>query len=261
MSKTSVGKKGTMDIEKMVFYLLRKGEWVSRKEIEEIIKSITNIKISVIAEIINKLIKKSDLTEKEGKIKLLAKAKRKMIKSDPQVHYGGIKWGRRWTMVIFDFPERDKKTRDVLRYQLQKRGFGMMQLSVWVKPFDVSKEIRNFIRGRNLQWRVKVLTFNMRHQDEKETIHRIWKMDKLNNEYKEFIEHTKKRFKAIKNYSFEKKRTLYRALDLLARITEKDYLQLYEKDPELNSNLLPTNWAGKRAFNIYRQLDKYLARE
>ena len=45
---------------------------------------------------------------------------------------------------------------------------------------------------------------------------------------------------------------------MLSRITEKNYLSLFEKDPQLPSSLLPTNWAGKRAYNIYRQLDKYL---
>lgn len=250
-----------MDIEKMIFYLLKSGEELNRKEIEKIIKSIKKGKDSVVTKNINRLIHNSDIKENNGKIKLLAKAKRKMIKPDPRINYGGIKWGRRWTMVIFDIPERDKKARDVLRYQLQKRGFGMMQGSVWVKPFDVSGEIRNFIRAKNLQWRVKVLTFNMRHQDEKEAIHRIWKMDRLNNEYKEFIQTTKKNFKNIKNHPFKKRKTLYRALDLLARIAEKDYLPIYENDPQLPSSLLPTNWAGKRAYNIYRQLDKYLVRE
>jgi phenylacetic acid degradation operon negative regulatory protein len=251
-----------MRIEKMVLYLLRNKQKLTRDSVREIISAVAKFKNSKVEEAIDKLIKSGDIREKEGRLVVMAKAKRKMIKPDKrQESYGGVMWGRRWTMIIFDIPERDKKKRDILRYQLQKAGFGMMQGSVWVKPFDVAEEFRKIMRSKNLQWQVKVLTFNMKREDEKETLHRIWRLEKLNEEFKEFAINTIKDFKRVKALPFQDDDQLARALDLLARLKEKEFLLVFHKDPQLPMTLLPRDWHGKRAYNLYRQLDKYLVRD
>lgn len=45
-------------------------------------------------------------------------------------------WNGRWRMVIFDVPERRRKTRDRLRIIMQELGFVRLQDSVWVFPYD-----------------------------------------------------------------------------------------------------------------------------
>ncbi|MCX6811598.1 MAG: hypothetical protein NT039_02820 [Candidatus Berkelbacteria bacterium] len=250
-----------MRIEKMILYILRNNQSLNLAEVKEIIKSVSSYPENEIEEVVKKLISSNDIKEKEGNLTLMAKARRKMIKPNNKVPYNGMKWGRRWTMVLFDIPERNKKIRDILRYKLQKMGFGMMQGSVWVKPTDVTNEVRKFIRVKNLQWQVKVLGFNMGAPDEKETIHRIWKMEKLNDEYRRFVKKTIKKFRKLKTYPFHNPKLLSIALDLLSRLTEKEYLNLYFKDPQLPVGLQPKEWSGKRAYNLYRQLDKYLVRQ
>jgi len=250
-----------MRIEKMILYVLRNNQKLTSSEIVEIIKSVSKHKEKEIQLILKKLTDSQDIKEKDGHLTLMAKARRKMIKPDKKVNYNGIKWGRRWTMVLFDIPERNKKIRDILRYKLKNLGFGMMQGSVWVKPADIAQEIRRLIRVKNLQWQVKVLSFNMTSPDEKETIHRIWKMEKLNDEYRRYIKKTILRFRKLKSYTFHNPDLLEISLDLLSRITEKEYLNLFLKDPQLPIGLIPKEWCGKRAYNIYQQLDKYLVRQ
>jgi len=46
------------------------------------------------------------------------------------------RWNRRWRVIIFDVPERRRKTRDRLRLLMQKLGFVRLQDSVWVFPYD-----------------------------------------------------------------------------------------------------------------------------
>jgi len=46
------------------------------------------------------------------------------------------RWNRRWRVVIFDVPERRRKTRDRLRILMQELGFVRLQDSVWVFPYD-----------------------------------------------------------------------------------------------------------------------------
>lgn len=250
-----------MYIEKMILYLLRHNQGLSGDEVAEIIKAIGTKEETQIKKTIKKLINGNDIKEKEGQLTLLSNARRKMLKPNQRVTYNGPRWGSRWTMVLFDIPERNKKIRDILRYKLKGLGFGMMQGSVWVRPADVANEIRRFVRVKNLQWQVKVLSFNMAAPDEKETVHRIWKMEKLNNEYQRFVKKIIKRFQKLKEHNFTTPKLLLLALDLLSRITEKEYLKLYFKDPQLPVGLLPKEWSGKKAYSIYQQLDKYLVRQ
>lgn len=247
-----------MQTEKMIFYVLKNHSHLTLVDLKEIVGAISQKNGT--EKIIKNLLAGNDLKEKNGELILLSKARRKMIKPDNKVFYNGSKGNRRWTMILFDIPERNKKIRDILRYKLKNLGFGMMQGSVWVRPNDVTAEIRRIIRNKNLQWQVKVLSFNMAPADEREIVHRIWKMEKLNEDYRRFVKKTIKRFKKIKAFSFHNDKLLLVALDLLSRITEKEYLMLFVKDPQLPSGLLPREWNGKRAYNIYKQLDKYLVR-
>ena len=51
------------------------------------------------------------------------------------------KWDRKWRIVMFDIPEKHKRARDALSQSLKRMGFAQLQKSVFVHPFDCSKEI------------------------------------------------------------------------------------------------------------------------
>lgn len=46
------------------------------------------------------------------------------------------RWNGRWRVIIFDIPERRRRTRDRLRSLMQGTGFVRLQDSVWVFPYD-----------------------------------------------------------------------------------------------------------------------------
>lgn len=51
------------------------------------------------------------------------------------------KWNRKWFVVIFDVPEKERKKRDYLRSFLFTIGFFQYQKSVYVYPYECKKEI------------------------------------------------------------------------------------------------------------------------
>ena len=55
------------------------------------------------------------------------------------------KWDKKWRVVMFDIPERLKKVRDTLRYQLKRLGFLELQKSVFVLPFECRNELEYII--------------------------------------------------------------------------------------------------------------------
>ncbi len=46
------------------------------------------------------------------------------------------RWDGRWRVLIFDLPEKERRTRDRLRLELQEVGFIQLQRSVWVYPYQ-----------------------------------------------------------------------------------------------------------------------------
>jgi len=248
-----------MSTEKRILYLLRDGRGISENALAEILAvTLGENKKAILSEITemtkNKTLKKND----DGLIKISSRGKRKLPRLSPKIKYEISFFRKSWTMIIFDIPESQKKLRDTLRYRLKAAGFRLMQGSLWVSPKNPSQTLIDFIETNKLSWYVKILKFSISREDEKEMVHRIWKLDKLNAAYLEFIEDAKKYFALVKNYKFGSKILKRKALDLLARETEKKYLDIVKDDPRLPAVLLPRDFLGKRAFRIYQQLNKYL---
>lgn len=51
------------------------------------------------------------------------------------------KWDCNWRIVLFDIPEKFKKSRDALSFALKKMGFYKFQKSVFIHPFDCQNEV------------------------------------------------------------------------------------------------------------------------
>jgi hypothetical protein len=57
-----------------------------------------------------------------------------------------LRWDGKWRIVVFDLENNKTSQRDAMRLFLKRCGFALMQKSVWIYPYDCSKEIE-FIRS------------------------------------------------------------------------------------------------------------------
>ena len=62
----------------------------------------------------------------------------------------------KWTMLIFDVPEKYRKSRDLLRSILLNLGYKIFQKSVWITPYDVSDKTEKLLQMYNLDEFVKI---------------------------------------------------------------------------------------------------------
>ncbi len=62
----------------------------------------------------------------------------------------------RWIMLIFDMPEKYRKSRDLLRGVLHNLGYKMFQQSVWITPYDVSEKTEKLMQFYSLDGYVKI---------------------------------------------------------------------------------------------------------
>ncbi|MEK7461207.1 MAG: CRISPR-associated endonuclease Cas2 [Patescibacteria group bacterium] len=89
------------------------------------------------------------LTDK-GKQRAQREVIGEIIMATPEV------WDRKWHLVIFDIPEKNRFARTVFRERLQNLGFTKLQKSVFVYPFDATDLVaairQNFGLGPEIQY-------------------------------------------------------------------------------------------------------------
>ena len=52
------------------------------------------------------------------------------------------KWDRKWRLIIFDIPNKQKVKREAFRGKLKELGLCPLQKSVWIYPYVCQKEIK-----------------------------------------------------------------------------------------------------------------------
>lgn len=146
------------------------------------------------------------------------------------------KWDGRWRVVVFDICEKSRPKRDRLRWRLETLGFGMLQKSVWINPYKVGKEVKETL---TLEGIIKgVVVFEGERifgEDEADLAWRVWKLDKLETEYQEWVSELEGE-----------------------KLSEQEminwYLEILQNDPFLPEDLLPSNWVGLAAAKKARKL-------
>lgn len=147
-------------------------------------------------------------------------------------------WDGRLYLVTYDIPETKRGDRDILREYLRKIDCGMLQISVWLTPYNPTGVLKDFIRKKNLLGAIIVSDIgkdgSVGEEDLDDLINRVYKLDELNERYETFI------------YAAEQ-----RELDRMQ--TAFEFLSILADDPQLPFELLPYNWRGEKAYGIFKE--------
>jgi len=136
-------------------------------------------------------------------------------------------WDQHWRLVIFDISEKEKFLREKLRRKLLELGFGMWQKSIYLSPFDLAEDMKEFLEAERLLGKAHV--FIAKHHllgDARQLADQVWKLEEYNFAYKDILD--KLAVKKIKPES------LY-----------QEYLEILRNDPCLPKELLPEDWQGE----------------
>ena len=157
-------------------------------------------------------------------------------------------WDKKWRMIVFDISEKSKKHRDGLRRKLKSLSFGMMQKSVWITPFPIENELREYFSHWHIKGEIIVSQSKILVGDQRELCARIWRISRLKRKYERLIKYWGKVKKEHRNRK-------------LAIKFQRIFFDLIAKDPYLPQELLPKPWVGDTAESIYRsEVLKYVAK-
>lgn len=148
------------------------------------------------------------------------------------------KWDGNWYLVNFDIPEELRLKRDILREKLKALGFGKLQNSVWISPYNFLGDVEKIVKELNLTpYVILAISDKVGQMQSRFLAEEIWKVSEIEKEYLEFISECKKE-KLSPWEVFVK------------------YHSILRRDPRLPKELLPEDWPAEEAYHLYQKFMK-----
>ncbi|MBI5356057.1 CRISPR-associated endonuclease Cas2 [Candidatus Collierbacteria bacterium] len=147
-------------------------------------------------------------------------------------------WDGKLWLIAYDIPDKKRRIRDKLRKWLLEIGCRALQESIWLSIKDPTSWIKDFVAG-NKKGSIIVSCLgkdgSVGGETLPELLDRVFGLSKLNKEYIKWIESSEK------NLDNEEGK-----IGLAFR-----YLFLLRRDPMFPKELLPKDWVGDKAMDIF----------
>lgn len=159
-----------------------------------------------------------------------------------------------FVLVVYSIPEAEREKRHQLRATLTQMGFGTTAPGVWIAPGHLYGQVANTLTRLDMESYVDL--FHARYEafgDLRDKVTSWWDLSAIDDEYTYFIElHRDARSRWKK--STDAARTAFEIyVPLLTQWRRLPYL-----DPGLPLSLLPTDWNGGKAADLFADLDSLL---
>lgn len=178
-------------------------------------------------------------------LRLSTKASLKIARLIPLPYLQKKKWDGYFRGLSYDFPEKIRYKRDLLREKIKEWGLAKFQLSLYITPHPLEEAIEDFIQAQNID-KYAYLFVNRKKltpEEGKEIAEKIWQLSDIQKSFEKFL------------VKWEKK--LEKGLKLSDLETIRfDYFSLIEQDPYLPYELLPYDWDAQEVKNLYLTVEE-----
>jgi len=167
-------------------------------------------------------------------------------------------WDGQWYLLAYSIPETRRRLRDRLRVRLAWLGFGSLGNGLWISPHDVDDEVGELARSFRLESRL--VSFRgplVGFADPVQLAESCWDVPGIDRRYRTFI----RRWKP----EWERWRASLPADDVDAETCFvlrfrliHEYREFLLLDPFLPRALLPPDWSGEDAAQIFRDFHDLL---
>lgn len=164
-----------------------------------------------------------------------------------------------WLLVVFSVPEKERSRRHALRSRLTWLGFGTVAAGAWIAPAHLADETAQVLEADGMAGYVSVFRADyLAFGDVTEKVGQWWDLDRLERLYQAFIESAGP---VLARWRLGGRRPAERPDDAFA-----DYVRVLTAwrrlpflDPGLPSGLLPADWRGAQAGELFGELRELLA--
>jgi phenylacetic acid degradation operon negative regulatory protein len=163
-------------------------------------------------------------------------------------------WDGQWHLLTYSIPESKRRLRRILRKRLLWLGFGTLNNATWISPQNLQAEVEQVVSALNARPYVEFFTATHRgFASDEEIVARCWNLEQLNNYYATFIARYAPPFQEHQarlraGDSLEPQECFRQCFMLVHEYRSSPYV-----DPNLPLELLPDDWLGERATQIFQQ--------
>ncbi len=161
-------------------------------------------------------------------------------------------WDQHWMLVVTDGLPSD--VRDTLRKELSWLGFGALCPGLLGHPTPDTQAMVEVLRDLKVEDQVMVLRGQKYEATSSQSmlrfVRRSWRLEELENRYQEFLQRFRPVYKACRGATTVDPEAAFRTRVLLLH----EYRKIHLRDPLLPATLLPSDWAGQRAYQLCRNL-------
>jgi phenylacetic acid degradation operon negative regulatory protein len=160
-----------------------------------------------------------------------------------------------WLLAVFSVPEAERQKRHMLRSRLSWLGFGTVSAGVWIAPAHLDTETRDVLRRYQLSdyvdlFRADYLAFG----DVAEQVPHWWNLSELQELYDAFLVTYQP---MLSGWRRRRSTDLADAFaDYVRALTA--WRRLPFLDPGLATEVLPRDWNGVQAAELFFELDERL---
>lgn len=159
-----------------------------------------------------------------------------------------------WVLAVFSVPESAREKRHELRTVLTRLGFGTVASGVWAAPGNLAAETRRTLERRRLSEYVDIFTGDhFAFGDLRAKVRSWWDLEELTEMYADFLG----RYAPVLDTVRERVPCPLDAFrTYVPMLTE--WRRLPYRDPGLPLELLPQDWNGVAAGELFHQLNTLL---
>lgn len=244
--------------EKLALYILSKKEWMSTKEIVDLLGKIKKSESAVRATLFR--LRKTNLIQdsqkgRETLFSLADSGKEYITDYMNRISRAEQEWNGKWLLFSFNIPEKKRGLRNILRSELIALGFGRLHANLWVSPYDIREECNKIIERLKLKEFTAMFITDYAGDDPRALAFRAWNIGQLRKTYERLLQKYRNQYEEFKKSRFTDSSQW--AMEALVRLLKlKEELAEYgAKVPYLPKELLPENWIG---FELKRVVLEYL---
>lgn len=159
-------------------------------------------------------------------------------------------WDGKWQMLVYSLPEKLRSTRHTLRTQLSWLGFGFLSPGVWISPHNREDELEILIMNLEISSCVEIFSsVYMGPSSPQKLVDNCWVLSNIASQYENFLEKFEDEYQEYIN-NIDRPPDLEEAFMRRFWLTHS-FQSFPLKDPNLPIKLLPENWIGIKARELF----------
>jgi phenylacetic acid degradation operon negative regulatory protein len=168
-------------------------------------------------------------------------------------------WDGSWRILIYTIPEEKRELRNQIRKELSWTGFGMIAHSTWASPNPLEKQVMEIVKNYELEnYTLFFKTQGLLSHSDHELVNKGWDLKEIAAKYDLFIQQYQTVFEKLKERAWNN--TLSEEESFVERTKlVHEYRKFLFLDPGLPVELLPENWNGFKAKELFFNLHQLLS--